>query len=287
MNGARAGLGARVDALDPADQAVPRQALDRHARRHAGRDARNVGERGLRLHFQVREVDELDERRIEAHLFAGLDMALRHQASDRRAHDGVVQHDLRLLELRLGQGDGGELRLVGAFGGVKGVLRDEVLLQELAVGIARALRHGELGLRRGERGRALGELRAQLRRVEFGERLAGAHAVALAHPHAPHFRGELGAHGRLRYRLHGSRQLGLERKAPALESHDIPAGEFERRLRGVPLGGLLARAAMHAQRADGDDRRQRQHHCKPHTHARFHPRRNYPRSAGRFARFAR
>src|SRR5256885_4243994 len=55
MNGARAGLGARVDALDPADEAVPRQALDRYARRHAGRDARHVRERSLNLHFQVRE----------------------------------------------------------------------------------------------------------------------------------------------------------------------------------------------------------------------------------------
>jgi hypothetical protein len=218
----------------------------------------HVRHRHLRLHLELRQVDDREQRRVEGDLLARLHVALRDRACDRRAHDRIAHQDLRLLELRARGGDSGELRLVGAVGGVERILRDEVLLDELGVGLAcalvgRQLRPGRL-VARG----ALGELRAQLRGVELGNRLPGRDPIALAHQHAPDLGRQLGPHGGLRHRMHRARQRQLDGQPPRLQLHDIGRGELQRRrllllARGGLLGALVDRERRRTpDRGDGE-----------------------------------
>src|SRR5436190_10083262 len=73
---ARARLGARVDALDATLEHAIRQAFDRHLGRHLGLDLGDVAERGLRLHLELRQVDDAEQHGVEADLLAGLHVAL-------------------------------------------------------------------------------------------------------------------------------------------------------------------------------------------------------------------
>ena len=70
-------------------------------------------------------------------------------------------------------------------------------LTSCAFGCARALGHRKLGARRFERGLALGHLRAQMRGIELGDRLAGSDTVAFAHQHAFDLCRQLRPYGRL------------------------------------------------------------------------------------------
>ncbi len=133
-----------IDPVDAPGELAAGQALDLHLRGHAAAQPRDVGHRHLRLHLEPGQVDDRQQRRVERHLLARLHVALRDRARDRRAHHRVGHQQLRLLELRAGGRDRGELRLVGAVRGVEGVLRNEVLLDELGVGLARPFGGGEL-----------------------------------------------------------------------------------------------------------------------------------------------
>ena len=87
---AGAGLGARVDAGDAAPSPA-RDAVDLQAWR-GGRSssAADVLGRQRRLELELRQVDDLDQLRVDRDPFAGLHHALRHQAGDRRDQRRVV-----------------------------------------------------------------------------------------------------------------------------------------------------------------------------------------------------
>ena len=222
-------------------------ALDVDLRRHALADLRHVGHRHLGLHFELRQVDDRQQRRIESDLFARLHVALGDDAGDRRTHDRVVHLDLRLFELGARRRDRRQLRLIGRVGGVERVLRDEVLLDQLGIGLARALGRCELRAGRLQCRGPLGELGAQLRGIELGNDLADGDAVAFAHQDALDLGRQLGAHRGLRHRQHAAGHRQFDRQPLGLQLHDVGLRELQRRPL-ILLGGIRRRTGTCATR---------------------------------------
>jgi hypothetical protein len=126
------------------------------------------------------------------------------------------------------------------FGIVVGVLRDEVLLEELLVHPLRLGGHGELGLRRFECSIPLDELRFEIGGVDAREQLAGTHGFAFPHRHFAHIARHLGLDGRLPQRLHRARH-----RQPAGHRLRVHPGEIGLRelqhdhFRALSAGGVL------------------------------------------------
>ncbi len=99
------------------------------------------------MHLQLRQVDDRQQGRVEAHLLAGLHMTLRCRSGNGRAHDGIGHRQLGQLQLRLSGRNRCNLHLMRAIGGVERVLRNEVLLDQLRVCLPRAIGHRQLRTR--------------------------------------------------------------------------------------------------------------------------------------------
>jgi hypothetical protein len=212
----------------------------------------------VRLDLELRQVDDAHQRSVEAHLLARLHMAARHLAADRRAHGGIVEQQLRLRQLRLRRLHRRGLRAPGRVGGVEGVLRNEVLLDQLRVDLSCALVLRQAGAGRLQRGRALGQLDLQRRGVELHQHLTRGDPLAFAHMHGPHLGRQLGAHGGLRHGLYRAGQCQLHRQRPRRQAHQVGSGKLQRR--HFLLAGLrLSRLAAQRHRGCGSHQSQQGH----------------------------
>ncbi|EWS52467.1 hypothetical protein X551_04749 [Methylibium sp. T29] len=142
----RAGLGGRVDA-GHARQHRRRDAVDLQAGGRSDAYRAHVLGRDRRLELDPRQIDDLDQLRVDRHAFTGLRSALRHLAGDRRTQHRVVLGLARQFGSRPGRLQrrtcGGRVRDRR----VERVLRDEALIHQGAVVLQRAL--GDVELRAG------------------------------------------------------------------------------------------------------------------------------------------
>src|SRR6185369_16844308 len=91
QDGSRARLGRRIDALDTPGEPAIAEAVDRELHRFADSELRHIDGRYRSLQLHIGQVDNRDERRVEGHLLADLDVALRHDTRQRGRGDGVAQ----------------------------------------------------------------------------------------------------------------------------------------------------------------------------------------------------
>ena len=195
---------------DLAREVAPREGVDREARRLADAQPADVGLVDRRLDLHVAQVlrDGEQHRRLQAggHGLAGVDVAQDHRAVDRRADDGALEVDLRLLEQRLALLDGGlragdlrlahpDLRLrppsaaracvsnsvvaLSSSAGEMKFLSTSVFLRSRSRSASASvtLTRADLGLLRGEAGARHRDRAA--RRVDVGARLVDAQLEAL------------------------------------------------------------------------------------------------------------
>ena len=106
------------------------EAVDGELDRHADRKLGNVDRRNHRLHLEIAEVDDRDERRLDRDLLARLHVALGDDAAQRRDDIGVVQRIPRELDLRLRRLQVAARDAVRRLGAVERVLRDELVVAE-------------------------------------------------------------------------------------------------------------------------------------------------------------
>ena len=254
---ARSGIRDRVDALDPALEHALAEAVHAEACRLARTDRGNLGSGRGRLDLHAPEVDQREERAVDADFLTGVGHPAGHDAREGRAHRGVVHRlagDAYLRFFRFHRCNPGLERAVG---GVERVLRDELLAQELQVVGAVLLGDGQLRLRLLEGSDAGVDLRLQVRGVDLGHELAGGHSLALAHQDAVHF----ARHFRLDRGLHQRRERPGEgdraHEAAHLDDGDIGGRELQRHghLLVVDLAGLGGAEAHQGSDHRNDHRR--------------------------------
>ncbi len=191
----------------------PADALDVDLRRHARADLRHIGHRRLRLHFQLREVDDRQQRRVEC------------RPSRPAAHGAWPQ--CRLIGARTTASFSwicvcsscaraaatdascawcAASAVSNAFCEMKFCLTSWALAWRVRSVVASWARCGlEVAARSASCAR-------KLRSVELGDGLADGDPVALAHQDAFYLGGELGSHRGLRNRLDGAGHRQFDRK---------------------------------------------------------------------------
>ena len=268
-------FGRGIDALDRAGKAPIPETVDRQVDFHAHDELGNVIGRNHCPQLHLRQIDDGDERRIEAHFLARLDVALGDDSRQRRRHDRVAQRVPRELGLRFVRLERALAYRQIALGAVVGVLRDEFLFEQLLILRPRLLRHGKLGAARFERADPIGKLGLEIGSIEARDDLSRLHRLALANRDLTDFARYLRLDGRLVDRLQraGQRQPPGERFR--LDVGQISRRKFEcdRRRPGASrrVCGRPVRPQRYATRQDAQDQKYRQNDerappCEPCCH---------------------
>ena len=100
--------------------------LDRLADSHAA----DLADRHRRFQFECAQIDHVEQFGIDSDLFARFDRARGDLSVERRAHDGIVQRQIRRRQRRLRRIEVRAGDLILALRGIEGVFRNEAFFDD-------------------------------------------------------------------------------------------------------------------------------------------------------------
>jgi len=183
----------------------------------------------LQLELEPIQIHQREQAAVDCHPLAGFDQAFGHQPADRRAHLGLVEVLTRQRELGFVGAHFGLLHGQLAGGAVEGILRNELLREQIAVALKLLLLKSQLLPAFCQLRFLRGQFLIQFAGGETRQQLAALDAHAGAHPDGGDFTVDLRGQRALRHGGKLTHQRLADAECAAGHAGKIVGGQRHRR----------------------------------------------------------